>query len=212
MVKIILVRHGYSVTNKSGCLTGRLDVPLDEIGKKQAVLLSEYLRENFKIDAIYSSDLIRVTETVRPLSEALKIEIRTLELLRETNIGRWQGKCLSQLSLSEPELVTEMRNDPYNFRFPEGECENDVYTRAIEAIRLIVSENEGKTVVVATHGGVIRSLLRNFLNVPPERTDLLPLANNASVSVIEYENGVFTPKEIGLDHFLADLSTAYKFK
>ena len=74
------------------------------------------------------------------------------------------------------------------------------------------TENEGKTVVVATHGGVIRSLMRKILNIPPDRTDLIPLVNNASVTVIEYENGSYLAKEVGNDSYLRDLSTSYEFK
>jgi broad specificity phosphatase PhoE len=212
MVNILLVRHAFSITNKAGCFTGRLDVPLDDIGRSQAILLSEYLRSNYKIDAIYSSDLSRVIDTVKPLSDFLGININLDPLLRETNIGRWQGKTVSEIACVEPELVEEMKKEPYYFRFPEGECESEVYQRAIASLSKIVSENEGKTVVIATHGGIIRSLLRKFLNVPPDKTDLIPLVNNASVTVIEYESGIYTPRQIGADSFLKDISTAHIFK
>ena len=212
MVKILLVRHGFSVTNKAGCFTGRLDVPLDDIGRRQAVLLAEYVRSNYKLDAIYSSDLSRVVDTVKPLSSSTAININLVPLLRETNIGRWQGKTVSEIASFEPELVDEMRKNPYYFRFPEGECESEVYQRAITALDKIVSENEGKTVVIATHGGIIRSLLRKFLKVSPDKTDSIPLVNNASVTVIEYENGIYNPKEIGVDTFLKEISTAHVFK
>ena len=212
MVKILLIRHGYSVTNKKGCFTGRLDVPLDEIGRKQAILLAEYLKNHYLVDKIYSSDLTRVIETVRPLSELIKTSIILVPSLRETDIGRWQGKCVSELNKAEPLLVKKMEEDPYGFKFPDGECESEVFDRAIETLNRIVFENEEKTVVVATHGGVIRSLLRKFLNIPSDRTDLVPIVNNASVSVIEYENGEIKPTKIGTDDFLKDLSTSYLFK
>ena len=50
------------------------------------------------------------------------------------------------------------------------------------------------------------------MKVSPDRTDLIPLVNNASVSVIEYEKGIYTPKIIGFDGYLDGLSTAYDFK
>ena len=212
MVRILLIRHGFSISNKSGCLTGRLDVPLDEKGERQAELLAEYLIKNYSIDAIYSSDLIRVIDTVRPLALKLCKEINALEGLRETHIGRWQGKRISELAESEPELVEQMKEDPYNFKFPDGECENDVFLRVSRTLDSITRENDGHTVVVATHGGVIRSLLRQWMKVSPDRTDLIPLVNNASVSVIEYEKGIYTPKIIGFDGYLDGLSTAYDFK
>ena len=212
MVKILLIRHGYSVSNKAGCFTGRLDAPLDEIGERQAVILSNFLSKNYSIDVIYSSPLSRVVETARPLAQSLNLQINIEPLFIETDIGRWHGKRISELTISEPLLVDKMKRSPYHFKFPDGECENDVYERAVSALQKILSENDGKTVVIATHGGVIRSLLRKFLNIPPERTDLIPLVNNASLSIIDYENGIYTPREIGFDEYLKELSTSYDFK
>ena len=48
MVRFVIIRHGYSVTNKAGKFTGQSDVPLDEMGYAQAEDTARYVLENYK--------------------------------------------------------------------------------------------------------------------------------------------------------------------
>ena len=66
--KLIVVRHGYSVTNVTNTFAGNLDVELNEIGIMQAEKAGEYLKK-YKIDKIYSSDLVRAYKTALPIAE-----------------------------------------------------------------------------------------------------------------------------------------------
>ena len=60
MVKIILIRHGYSQGNAFGkAFCGQTDLPLTDIGFKQAKEVCDYVFNNYKVDAIYSSNLSR---------------------------------------------------------------------------------------------------------------------------------------------------------
>ena len=57
-MKIYTVRHGQTEWNKKGLYQGKTDVPLNEEGKKQAMLVKEKLKDK-KIDLIISSPLKR---------------------------------------------------------------------------------------------------------------------------------------------------------
>ena len=57
----------------------------------QANSLAEWLVENYQIDVIYSSDLIRAHSTALPISNRFGIEIITSKKLREIYSGKWQG-------------------------------------------------------------------------------------------------------------------------
>ena len=70
MVKILLVRHGQSLSNDSGTITGQIDSPLSNLGLKQAELVSNYIFKNYSVNAIYSSDLTRAVDTLKPLSSS----------------------------------------------------------------------------------------------------------------------------------------------
>ena len=80
--KIIIIRHGFSETNKSKKFTGQMDIGLSDVGKKQAELVSSYLYDNYKIDKIYSSDLSRAVNTIKPLADKLGTSVVTNKGLR----------------------------------------------------------------------------------------------------------------------------------
>ena len=75
MVTLLLVRHGESLYNMQRCFTGHSDIPLTELGEKQAELTAQYLTEHFKVDAIWSSDLQRAKSTAKPCADRLGLPI-----------------------------------------------------------------------------------------------------------------------------------------
>ena len=75
MTTILIVRHGFSESNKLKTFTGHIDAPLSDVGVEQARLTCEYIEKNYIIDNIYSSDLSRAVNTLKPLADALGIEI-----------------------------------------------------------------------------------------------------------------------------------------
>ena len=68
MKRIYLIRHGQTDWNVEGRWQGNLDVPLGEIGYKQAQALADTLQDR-PISAIYSSDLMRAVKTAEPLAQ-----------------------------------------------------------------------------------------------------------------------------------------------
>ncbi|MBR5633183.1 MAG: histidine phosphatase family protein, partial [Clostridia bacterium] len=91
MVRFIIVRHGFSAGNKGGYFSGQLDLPLDGNGILQGQMTSDYVSRSFTVDAVYSSDLSRAADTVRPLCDAIGIPLITTPELRELHVGLWQG-------------------------------------------------------------------------------------------------------------------------
>ncbi len=189
MTEFILVRHGYSITNKSKSFTGQMDVPLDDVGKEQGKAVSCYIYENYKIDAIYGSDLMRAKDTVSLLSEKTKLPVITRKDLREIDVGAFQGKSFCELSEKYPEEIKMREENPGEYRFPGGESNKELMERALYAIEKIAKENEGKRVVVATHGGVIRVLVCAFSGFDISNLSEVPRLHNASITVVKYDNG-----------------------
>ncbi|MBO5926738.1 MAG: histidine phosphatase family protein [Clostridia bacterium] len=190
MTTILIVRHGQSVSNNLATMTGQKDSPLSEYGLKQAEIVSEHLFKNYKISAIYSSDLTRAVQTLNPLSRFSGLEIRKISDLREMNMGVWQGKKISDLN--EDSLFVKWRDYDSTIKIPGGESFLELQERVYKAIQKIAIENSGRTVAVVTHGGAIRMLLAKILNVQPENwKEKLKYVTNASITRIEYENGEF---------------------
>ena len=186
MTELLFVRHGYSEGNKSRRFSGQKDFPLSEAGHQQALELADYLR-SFGIDAIYSSDLCRAVDTVRPLAEALSLPVHTTEALREVDVGLWEGVLRDDVERNYSKNYSLYLKSPGLVRFDGGESFAEMRARALDAVRKILAENEGKTVVIATHGGVIRALRTLWENIPLERMSEIPQVPNASVTVVRYE-------------------------
>lgn len=212
MVKFIIVRHGYSKSNQDGKFCGQGNVPLSELGLKQAKEVSEYLENNFKIDAIYSSDLDRAYSTLIPLSESLGLTINKIESLREINVGLWQGLSTEEVKEKFPESFIQHNVNPWTHRFDGGETYPEVAERAIKAIDAISKNHEGQTIAIATHGGVVRALLAKFNNVPIEKAGNLPIVPNASICIVEYDKGRANVLTTGYCDYLSEKTTWFLSK
>ena len=79
--------------------------------------------------------------------------------------------------------------------------------RGAAAFDEIAKENEGKTVVVATHGGVIRTLRAAWDNISPEYIKDIPHVPNASLTIAEYDNGAVNWITIGDTEHLTNKTT-----
>jgi len=183
-VTVVLVRHGRSTSNAAGTLAGRTPgVELDEQGREQAANLARRLRE-ISIDRLVSSPLERCRQTLAPLAAALDLPVTIDDRLLEVDYGTWSGRALREL-LHEP-LWRVVQAHPSAAVFPEGEGLADMSTRAAEAIRGIrQSATEDLTVLVCSHGDVIKAILADALGLHLDAFQRIVVAP-ASVSVIRY--------------------------
>ncbi len=209
MVKFIIVRHGYSVANEIKKFSGQTDVPLTEKGYLQAEITAKYLTENFSVDSIYSSDLSRAYNTVKPLSDALGLDITKRKDFREIDVGLWQGKSREEAKEAFPETFNLYTQNKGITKFDGGESYLDVICRVKKAIEEIAEENEGKTVVIATHGGVIRALQAAWCDNPLEVIHKFPVIENCSVSICEYSDNKLRFITTGYTEHLANNITKY---
>jgi len=207
MVKFIIVRHGYSESNKENRFSGQADVALDEIGCSQARSVAKYVLENFHIDSIYSSDLSRAYDTAKPVSEELGLPIIVDKGLRELDVGEWEGMLITEVAEKYPDSFKAYKTNIGLARPDGGESYPELAKRASETLAKIANENEGKTVLIATHGGVIRTLRCVWLGIPKEEYQNVPHVPNASITVAEFSNGKGVFREIGLDDYLEEKIT-----
>lgn len=187
MVQFIIVRHGYSVFNKERRFTGQIDAPLDERGVEQAKRNAEYVLNNYKIDCIYSSDSCRAYNTVKPVADALGITIVATKELRELYVGAWEGRSIDEVKASEPEALAFYRARTPESCTPGGETRIQLRKRVTGIMAKIAAENDGKTVLIGSHGGAIRALCCAWMGYAIEEIDKVPDLNNASVTVVSYD-------------------------
>lgn len=202
MTTLLFVRHGFSVTNKSGKFTGQLDVPLAEVGELQAQQVSKYIYDNFEVDALYSSDSQRAVNTISPLADALGKKINLNKNLRELDVGKWQGEYVEDVKNNFAQRFADYQRDPWNNKCDGGESFEDMYNRAIDEIEKIVADNEDKTVVIATHGGVIKVLRCVWSGIDTSLLSTLEHVSNASLTIVKYIDNKYILENIGYDKFL----------
>lgn len=207
MTNFIIVRHGYSVANKQGYMTGQSNVPLAPEGLEQARQTAEFIHKNYKIDAIYSSPLLRAVQTAEPLSELFNLPIITNDGLKEINAGLWEGKTPAEIFALYPEEFSLWRNDVGNSRCTGGESLQEVQTRAVSALKDIEKKACGQTVAIFTHAAVIRSCFCFFKNLPLSEAKNIPWAPNASVSEVIFDNGNFRLITEGQNEHLSAIKT-----
>ena len=187
MVKFIIVRHGYSVFNKERRFTGQIDAPLDERGIEQAKRNAEYVIANYKIDCIYSSDLSRAYNTVKPVADTLGLPIIPSKSLRELYVGEWEGLRIDEVKQTQPEALAFYRKRIPESCTPGGETRKQLRERITRAMAEIAAENDGKTILIGSHGGAIRALCCAWRGYAIEEIDQVPDLGNASVTVVSYD-------------------------
>ena len=71
---------------------------------------------------------------------------------------------------------------------------------------MILSENDGKTVLVATHGGVIRLLIETYFNITDVEMRKKYPVYNASLTEVDYVNGKANVRNISLSEYLTNVT------
>lgn len=207
MTTILIIRHGNTLENLEGLYAGHVDATLSPVGVKQADIVCDYVYKNYKVDKIYTSDLSRAIKTAKPLADKLGIEITTDYDLREMFGGKWEGHKIADLPKLFPEDFAVWQNDVGFSRCTGGESYAEVCDRAINVIERIAKENLGKVIAIVTHGGFIRGLECKVRGVELKDMATVPYVANASVSVIEYNDGEFNMVSSNDNSFLGALQT-----
>lgn len=97
MTKLFLVRHGQTDWNAQNRIQGRADIPLNSTGVMQAEALCKKVHEQaMHFDAIYSSPLLRTSETAQIIAGDDANVLYDARLL-ERDVGDFEGKPTGEL-------------------------------------------------------------------------------------------------------------------
>ncbi len=207
MIKIYAVRHGETDGNKRGILQGWTDEPLNNKGRKLAVITAKALAD-IKLDKAYSSPLSRAYETAEIIlryNKHFKPQIEIEDRIKEIRFGEWEGLGISPENYSIPsDNFNAFYKDPFTFQnAPHGESCRQVCDRTASFFQELINnpDNDNKTILITTHGFAVRAMLQQVYHnkndfwhgqVPP----------NCAVNIIEVENG--RSKLIGEDVLFYD--------
>jgi 2,3-bisphosphoglycerate-dependent phosphoglycerate mutase len=156
---LCLVRHGETAWNAEGRVQGQLDVPLNGVGLAQARAVANALCAE-RFDALYSSDLGRVTQTADPLAKLLQIPLRLDPRLRERHYGFFQTLTYAEVKVKHPEDYARFRARELEYDFRTGESLQAFYQRSIACLGGIAARHPGESLLIFTHGGVLEMAYR----------------------------------------------------
>lgn len=152
---VVFIRHGESLGNLAGTLTGWTDVRLTEYGRRQAnYLYSEIHQFVPAFKGIFASDLDRAVETLK-YATVWVAPYQTDERLREIYLGKDEGEHYDSMSPERQAVFNEME-----YHAPEGESWPMVQRRARAFLREKCAA-QGVYLVFA-HGGLICTLTYPF--------------------------------------------------
>ncbi|MBE7087606.1 MAG: histidine phosphatase family protein [Clostridiales bacterium] len=204
MTKLILVRHGESLANVKDVFAGHFDIELSELGFRQANLTAEYIRNNYKVDKIYSSDLKRAFSTAKVYADSVGLAVSGDKNLREIYSPLWDDINFKDILKKFREDFLVWINDFESSRCTNGESVKEVGDRVYNFLTLLAKQNEGKTILVTSHATPIRTFLARVKGVSP---NVLKWVSNASVSVFNFEYDTWSCEKVGYDDHLANLVT-----
>jgi uncharacterized phosphatase len=176
VTRIALVRHGQTDWNRSRRIQGATDIPLNDVGRRQARDAAEALAGG-DWDAVYSSPLSRAAETGSIIASRLGLpEPLAVEGLAERRYGLAEG-------LTGIEVRERFAGAPV----PGRESTESVLARALAALDDLAERHPDGGLVVVSHGGVIGALVRWLSDEQLPAPGMLIL--NGSAHMFEHRDG-----------------------
>jgi 2,3-bisphosphoglycerate-dependent phosphoglycerate mutase len=192
--RLILIRHAETEANASKKVwQGSSDTPLTMRGERQVAATAAHvatLHRRYAVDVIYVSSLPRAHRTAEAISKAIGLPVQVDHALREFDLGDWEGRTWADLEDTE-NLSKRWDTDPH-FAPPKGESPSIFQHRVVTAFESLASVHRYHTVLVVTHGGVIRNLLGFWIGSGLDDWQRWN-AGNCSITILEKRGQTWYP-------------------
>ena len=174
--EVVLVRHGETEWSRSGRHTGRTDVPLSELGRREAEAVGEELAGR-QFTLVLTSPLQRARETCRLAGYGAGAQVR--DDLREWDYGEYEGITTAEVRREHPDWTV------WDGPIPAGESIEQVAARADRVVA--EAQQAAGDLLVFSHGHLLRVLTARWLGLEPDAGRLFAL-DPATISVLGYEH------------------------
>lgn len=185
-MKLYLIRHGQTDWNVAGKIQGSTDIPLNDMGKKQAACLAEGMKTR-PVTKVFCSHLSRAYETARAIGDSQHVEVKKIEGLEEVGYGVWEGMTMDEIAKEYPEELKQWYYSPIDVAPPQGESQAQVYDRCSKALKAILDETGDGDAAIVSHGATTVFLLEILLRDDSRDEEDDIIVGNASISTVEYE-------------------------
>lgn len=164
---IYFIRHGETDWNREARLQGQRDIPLNDLGRRQAAEVAGHLRDVLGPRADHlpwlSSPMDRTMETMAIARRTLGLPAegyRTDDRLREVGFGQWEGLTWKDVRKVSPSGAKARDTNKWGYVPPGGES----YQMLLDRVSPVFETLSGETIIVA-HGGVARTMLVHLAGV-----------------------------------------------
>jgi alpha-ribazole phosphatase/probable phosphoglycerate mutase len=159
-----LLRHGEPEGGQK--FRGAVDDPLSQRGWEQ---MRAVVGDYHDWHAIVSSPLIRCAAFAHELAERLNRPLEIVPEFIELSFGVWEGRSVAEVHAADPLALGRFWRDPVAYPIPNGEPVADFDRRVGQAWDALLERYWGRHVLLITHGGTIRMVLRRLLDMPVRR-------------------------------------------
>jgi broad specificity phosphatase PhoE len=154
--RIYLVRHGRTAMNTEVRFRGRRDVPLDSVGRAEALAVSQSLG-HVGLEAVYSSPLSRAREVAIAIAAVAGLAtFDDIDGLVNVDYGSWEGLTKEECAERDPDAFRLYAEAPDVAVCPDGEALAAAADRIVAALREIGGRHPGQAVAAVTHGVMVR--------------------------------------------------------
>ena len=188
--RLFIVRHTETIGNIEKRLTGRQDYEITEKGEMLIQKLTREL-ESIKFDKIYSSTSGRAIKTVEQIAQKQNLKIEKSNELCEMYFGKYDGWKWEDVNKIQPEIKQTQNEINEIVGIPRQESMEETANRIYNYILKILKENEGKTILVSSHGVEIEAFLRKIENIKFRYEKEKFCQYNVAINELEYEDDKF---------------------
>jgi len=183
-VKVTFVRHGANAFTGTARLVARTDVPLSELGVRQAEALAARLAGR-PFDAVWTSPLQRCRDTALAIGTAIGVAPRIDGRLVECDLGKLEGLAFADLPKGPGSFRERWQRRPGTTRFPGGETLAECGARGWQVLNELYDRHPDGHVIVVSHMFAIQGVLTRIFQLKPGqfRTFAIDVASLTTVQL-----------------------------
>ena len=196
--EIILIRHGETEWNSQQRMQGHSNSDLSSVGQAQIQALGQWMK-NVPFDLIYSSYSLRAKQTAEAITQFSGHELQFDQRLREKNLGVFEGLTSEEARERHPEVFRLFKTAGSTYVIDEGESTQQLQDRALEIVNEIRIKHPEERVLLVTHGGFIRVVMKHSLGLSLE-TPTRFLIRNTGLFRLVWEDKWLVSQMGGVSH------------
>lgn len=186
MFELLFIRHGQTDHNVDQRVMGRQPVPLNEVGKRQAKKIADYLKD-VGLTAVVSSPVERAKATAEAILACHpKLKLILEEGFSEIDYGEWVNLTIADIVTRYPDIWPDYHSNPKDVKIPGGEWLMAVRDRTVKAISNLKKLYPDGRIAIVSHADVIKLAITAILDWPIDMFKSFSMDNGAMVLIREH--------------------------